>query len=146
MSKIEDILLDWKEDSKINQLKIAEEIARVPFLHSKYLAYFVEFRSKRATAIRALSALKNLKRRYYRGEFTKNDLIYHNWPQWQGLKPNTTELNQLFEQDAQLNEKEERLEYYNTSLSTIEYIMKEINSRGYSLKTLFDYQKFMEGN
>lgn len=146
MSRIEEIMDEWKLDTSVNKLKLDEELIKVPQIHSKYLAYFVEFKSKRAKALNELNAMKNIKRRYYRGEFTKDDLYNYGWNQWQGLKPGSAELNQLFEQDADLNELEVKLELYNTVLASIEYIMKSINSRGYELRTLLDYIKFMEGN
>jgi hypothetical protein len=146
MATIEEVLDEWKKDAVVNQLKVGDEITRVPLLHSKYLGYFIEFRAKRSSALKKLNSIKNVKRRYYRGEFTKADLENHGWEQWQGLKPSSAELNQLFEQDEDLNDLEQRLEYWNTSLNSIEYIMKAINSRGYELRTLFEYMKFQDGS
>ncbi len=145
MATIEDVITEWKNDSPVNQLQVANELVRVPELHSKYLAYFIEFKAKRSAALKKLNHMKNVKRRYYRGEFTKEELQEHGWNQWQGLKPSGAELNQLFEQDTDLNELEQKLEYWNTSLSTIEYIMRSLGSRGYDLKTLVEYIKFMSG-
>lgn len=135
----------WKQDAPVDRTKILQEISRIPLLHSKYLEYMIEFRAKAAAANRKLNALKNLKRRYYRGEMTKEDLIENGWSQWQGLKPSMSELNQLFDHDADINELEERVEYWNTALATIEYIMKAIQSRGWELKTMVEYIKFEAG-
>lgn len=146
MSTVEQVKDEWKEDAPINQLKIGDEVSRLPILHSKYLSYLIEFKAKYSSTNRKLNSLKNIKRRYYRGEFTKADLDQYGWTQWQGLKPSLSELNQLFELDPDINELEEKLEYWKTALITVEYIMKAIQSRGYELKTLLEYQKFMEGN
>lgn len=140
-----DLLAEWKEDAKVNRLKILEEISRTPILHSKYLEQLVFFKAKAIAAREKLNAMKNIKRRYYRGEFTKADLDKYEWEQWQGLKPSAAELNQLFEQDPDLNELESKLEYYTTALTSIEYIMRAISSRGYELKTMVDYIKFEAG-
>lgn len=146
MATVEEVKEEWKKDSIINQLKLNDEIVRVPLLHSKYLEYMIEFKAKRSSTNRKLNQLKNLKRRYYRGELGKDELIEHGWDQWQGLKPSMSELNQLFELDSDLNELEERLNYWDTALNSVEYIMRAIQSRGYELRTLFDYHKFMEGS
>lgn len=136
---------EWKKDSIIDRTNILREISRVPLLHSKYLEYMIEFRAKAAIARRKLNALKNIKRKYYRGECTLDDLKEHGWDQWQGLKPSLSELNQLFELDEDLNASEEKVEYWMTALSTIEYIMKAIQSRGWELKTMVEYMKFEAG-
>jgi hypothetical protein len=145
MPTIEEVKEEWKKDSSIDNTRFETELIRTPMLHAKYLDYLVYFRAKRAATLRKLNTLKAIKRRYYRGEFTLDELKEHGWGQWQGLKPSMSELNQLFDQDADLIEIEERLEYYNTALAMIEYIMKAIGSRGYEMKTLLDYQKFING-
>lgn len=145
MPNIEEVKEEWKKDSNIDNTKFEKEIIRTPMLHSKYLDYLIFFRAKRASALKNLNSMKNVKRRYYRGEFTLDELRERGWGQWQGLKPSMSELNQLFEQDPELNDLEERLEYYNTSLAAVEYIMKAINARSYEIRTLLDYQKFISG-
>jgi len=145
MPSIEEVKESWKIDSNIDSTKFEGELIRTPMLHAKYLDYLIYFRAKRAATLRKLNTLKNAKRRYFRGEFTLAELKERDWSQWQGLKPSSSELNQLFEQDADLIDIEERLEYYNTALAAVEYIMRAIGSRGYELKTLLDYQKFISG-
>ena len=145
MPSLEEVKNEWKTDSAIDFVKFEKELGRIPLLHSKYLDYLIYFRSKRAVALKKLNIMKNVKRRYYRGEFTLEDLKEYDWDQWQGLKPSMSELNQLFEQDQDLNDLEEKLEYYNTALIAVEYIMKAIQSRGYELKTNLDWQKFING-
>lgn len=145
MPTIEDVKDEWKKDSQIDQTKFEHEIVRTPMLHAKYLEYLIYFRAKRSAVNRKLNMLKNVKRRYYRGELSLSELKEREWDQWQGLKPSMAELNQLFEQDADLNELEERLEYFNTALAAVEYIMRSIGSRGYDLKALLEYQKFING-
>jgi hypothetical protein len=146
MTTIEEVSAEWNLDSPINQMKLSDEASRVPILHSKYLHFLIEFKAKYAATNRKLNQLKNIKRRYYRGEFTKSELDEYGWAQWQGLKPSMSELNQLFELDPDINEMEEKLEYWKTALVTVEYIMKSIQSRGYEIKTILEYKKFMEGN
>ena len=146
MPTIDDVKDEWKKDSTIDNTKFESELIRTPTLHAKYVEYIVYFRAKRAATVRKLNTLKNIKRRYYRGECTRDELVANGWDQWQGLKPSQSELNQLFEQDADLISIEEKLEYYNTALSVVEYIMKAITSRGYELRTLLDYQKFINGS
>lgn len=145
MPTLEEVKTEWSKDSTIDNTKFDNEVVRTALLHAKYLDYLIYFRAKRASSLKKLNSMKNVKRRFYRGEMTLQELKERQWDQWQGLKPSISELNLLFEQDNDLNELEEVLEYYNTALAAVEYIMKAIGSRGYELKTLLDYQKFISG-
>ena len=145
MVSIDDIKTEWSKDAIVDQLHLNDEIVKVPLLHAKYLDFLIEFRARRSSILKRSNALKFIKRKYYRGELTQFDLREHGWSQYQGLKPSNSEMKDLFEQDSDLNEFEEKLEYYNTGLNVIEYIMRAIHSRGYELKTLFEYRKFTEG-
>ena len=143
--KIEDIKNEWQKDSVINQYKVSDELVRIPLLHSKYLEFIIEYRSKRAMMVKKINNLKNFKRRYYRGELSFQELKDNDLQQWQHLKPSNTELNSLFEQDFELNELNEKLEYYETGLSVVELIIRSLQTRGYELKTLTDWVKFQAG-
>ena len=145
MPSIEEVKDEWKVDSSIDQTKFEREVIKTSMLHAKYLEYLIFFRAKRAMANRRLNSMKNVKRRYFRGELTKEELTTNGWSQWQGLKPSMSELNQLYEQDNDLLDLEEKLEYFNTALAAVEYIMRAIHSRGYDLKTLSDWIKFQAG-
>jgi hypothetical protein len=145
MTTIETIKDEWKLDAKIDNIKIDAEVIRIPMLHSKYLEFMIEYRAKRAALVKKINSLKYLKRRYYRGECTLDELKENGWDQWQGLKPSGSELKDLYEQDPDLRELEEKYEYYSTGISVLEYIMKSIHSRGYELKSVIEFRKFMEG-
>lgn len=145
MATIEEVKDAWKSDAGIDNTKFESELVRTPMLHAKYLDHLVYFRGRRAQVVKRLNTLKNLKRKYYRGECTLQELNDNGWNQWQGLKPSNSELNQLFDQDPDVIEVEERLEYFNTALAMVEYIMKAINTRSYEIRTLLDYQKFISG-
>lgn len=145
MATIEYIKEEWKKDSVINQSKLNDEIVRNAMNHSKYIDYFVEFRAKQIQMQKKINLLKNLKRRYYRGELDQRELKEYGWEQWQGLKPAANELRDLFDQDVDLNELVEKQAYFETALTVIEYIVKSINGREYSMRTLFDLRKFEAG-
>ena len=145
MPTLEEVKTQWSVDSTIDNTKFENEVVRTALLHSKYLDYLIFFRAKRAAALKKLNLMKNVKRRFYRGEMTLTELKERQWDQWQGLKPSISELNLLFEQDTDLNELEETLEYYNTALAAVEYIMKAIGSRSYEIRTMVDWAKFQAG-
>lgn len=145
MSKIEEVAEEWKEDSKIDETQLPRELIRIPQLHSKYLNYFMFFKAKFAATEKKHNAMMWVKRKYFRGEFGVEDLKKYGWSQWNGLKPNMGELNQLLEMDRDMNDLKEQLSGYKTAVGICEYILKEINNRGYLLRTLVDYEKFQAG-
>jgi hypothetical protein len=143
--KLEEILADWKTDAVIDSTDISGGIIRTPMLHAKYLDYYVFFKAKLSATEKTMSKMKYLKRRYYRGEMDKTELAHHGWDPYQGLKPSGSELNQLFDMDTDIAEIQEKLEYYDTGIKSMEYIMKQIHGRDYTLKTLFEYNKYLGG-
>jgi hypothetical protein len=76
----------------------------------------------------------------------KDDLDKNGWSQWQGLKPSSSELNQLLEMDRDMNDLQENVANYKAAVSAVEYILKQIQSRDYTLKTVFEYMKYVGGN
>lgn len=142
---IESIIEEWKQDSRIDQTRLNEEYTKTPELHSKYLGYFVLFRAKRTAVQSRINRLKNVKRRYYRGELSQHELKERGWEQWQGLKPSMTELKELYDQDDDLIDLTEKLSYFDTALYQVESILRNINSRGYDLRALLDLRKFEAG-
>lgn len=142
---LDDVLSNWKEDVKIDEINIEKEIFRTPNLHAKYLEVYVQMKAKLASSEKKLGQVKFLKRKYYRGELTREELAKYNWDQYQGLKPSNAELQTMFDMDPDVNEIEERVSYYKTGVAALEYIMKQLAQRDYSIKSVIEYRKFLNG-
>jgi hypothetical protein len=119
---------------------------KTPQLHAKYLEYFVYFKSKLAASEKKHNKMMWQKRKYWRGEMDLAELNQHGWSQWQGLKPSSSEINQLLEMDSDMNDLAEIVAGYKTAVQTSEYILKQIQGRDWALKSLIDYQKYLSGN
>jgi len=143
---ISEVLEAWKIDAVIKESELSSEIIRVPMLHSKYLEYFIRFKRQHASAESQLNKLAWQKRKYFRGEMDLEDLKKRGWSQWHGLKPSSTELNQLLDYDTDMNDLRKAVSELKTSVAGCEYIMGSLKGREYSLKTLFEYQKYLGGN
>ena len=143
---LDEILSNWKADVEVDPHQLEKEIFRTPNLHAKYLEVFVYMKARFAAAEKKIGQMKYLKRKYYRGEMTREDLEKYNWTQFQGLKPSNSELQSMFDMDPELNELEEKLAYFKTGVAALEYIMKQIGIRDYSLKSVIEYRKFCGGN
>lgn len=135
----------WKADSKIDESRISNEITRTPLLHSKYLEIYMFAKAKLIGSEKRYNKMLWVKRKYFTGKMEKHELEEYGWSQWQGLKPSNSELRDLFDADRDLNDLLEKVKYYQAFVSGVEYILKSINQRDYSIKTLFEHMRYMDG-
>lgn len=145
MPNIEEVMTEWKSDATIDESKINKELLRTPMLHAKYLEYYVYFKAKLAQAEKKHNKMMWVKRKYFRGEMELTELQKYGWSQWQGLKPSSSELNQLMEMDTDINDLQEIVSGYKTSVSALEYILKQVAGRDWAIKSLIDYNKYLSG-
>ena len=144
--EIENVLALWKDKSKIDSTNLLGEIIKTPSLHAEFLEYYLLYKKKHVSSEMRYNKLAYVKRKYYRGEMTKVELEERSWPQYQGLKPSGGELTSLLAMDNDMVELEAVVTTYKNNVSIMEYIMKQIGQRDYSLKTAVDVQRFMAGN
>ena len=146
MPSIDEMLECWKQDNHIDETQLNRELIRTPIIHAKYLEYFMYFKTKLAQAEKKYNKLAYIRKKYYRGELTKQDLDHYGWEQYQGLKMSNSEFNQQMDIDPVLLDLKEIVDGYKSAVSVVEYIMKQIHQRDYSLKSIIDYNKFLNGN
>lgn len=136
----------WKEDSEISETKIPQELIKTSSLHSKYLSYYLQFKRNLSTAEYNKNLMGELKKKYYSGRMTKEELDKLGWSQWQGLKQSGTEFNQLISYDKDMNKLEKVVAEANVGIKICEYILQQIDKRGYALKNLLEYYRYINGN
>lgn len=140
------VLEEWKNDCKIDELDLATTMRETPSLHSKYIRYLSLAKNiLRANVVR-YQKLRKIKFRYYRGEMTKEELEKIGWPQWQGAKPLKNEMDEFLKGDKDLIEWETRIVDTETSITSLEQIIRSINSRGYDIRTMLEIKKFYNGS
>ena len=135
----------WKVDSKIDETNLILELCRTPQLHATYLNHYVNAKNMMTTAERDFLRLGNLKRKYYKGEMTRDELTKLSWDQYTGLKPSHSEMNSLLEFDVDMIKKAREVNDAKTFVSTTEYILKQIAQRDYSLKSIIEVTKYLNG-
>ena len=143
---VDEMLEQWTADSIIDDSNIQSEIIKVPSLHSKFLNYYIYFKQRLAIAESKKNKMSYLRKRYYRGELTREELVENKWDQYQGLKMSNTEYNQHSNIDPILVDYERAVAELKLSVSACEYILASIKSRDYSLKTIFEHMKYMSGS
>lgn len=143
---IESILEEWKEDSVIDDSALVRELVKTTSLHSKYIGYFIIFKQTLSLAESKMNKMAYRKRQYFRGEMDRENLIKLGWSQWNGLKPSATELSQLLEFDSDMCDYRRVVADLKMAVQCLEYIIKQINQRDFTLKAVVEYQKFLSGN
>ena len=89
--------------------------------------------------------MQKAKMKYYKGEMTREDLVKYGWDQYQGNNVLKTEMHDVLKLDDDMIEIDDEVHDIAVTVQTLESIMKEINSRNYSLKTMVDWTKMMNG-
>ena len=136
----------WEVDCVIDDNHLGEHSTATPKLHAKYLRLLVGVKLK-ATKLKAdISVLRKNKFRYYRGELSREELTALGWPQWQGLKPLKSDMEEFLSGDEDLNKAQIRLEYLNTMIYFLESVMSQIKSRGWDIKNGIMWKQFLAGN
>lgn len=145
MMTLAQMLEEWKTDSVVDNTVVTRELLRVPVLHAKYLQCFMVFKAKLTKSEKDYNNMAFLRKRYYRGEFTQQELKQYGWDQYQGLKMSMSEFNSHSAIDPVLVPLKEIVDNNKVAVVAAEYILKEISQRGWLLKTLVDYEKFQAG-
>ena len=119
---LETIQSMWETDSQIDQFKIHDEAAKIPMLHAKYWDVY--------------NALKLLKEKATAQEY-KVKLDRHNY--YTGKSDPS--VKRYMDADDKVQTIVLKIRYYDVMLTYLEDIIKQINSRGFQLKNIIDWQK-----
>lgn len=144
--KLSEIQSAWEEDSKIDDLNLGKESIRTPILHSRYLGYLSKTKLLLRKAQSDYYNTRRQKYRYYRGEMSRSELEELGWEQFQGNKPLKNEMDEFLQCDPLLIELQDKIDYYETVIFTLEQILRSINSRTWDIKTAVEYLKFTNGS
>lgn len=143
--KLTDIQQQWEQDCRIDDLNLGKESIRTALLHSKYITVMSKVRLQLRKAESDYWNLRRLKYRYYRGELSRQELEEYNWEQFQGNKPLKNEMDEFLQCDKDLLDIQDKIEYFKTSIYTLEQIIRSINSRTWDIKSAIEWQKFSNG-
>lgn len=141
--RFEQICALWEEDAKIDTSDLARVAQDIPLLHNKYFKIFSQERFRMRTMEMELKALKMAKFEFYSqgpnpetppewklppiGKVLKSDV-----PQYVDTDPD------IIAATLKLAAQQEKVDY-------LESIIKMINNRGYQVKSIIDWNKFING-
>jgi hypothetical protein len=143
--KLAEIQEEWKKDCKINELDLGNEAIRTTTLHAKYLTLLSNAKLQLRKSESDYNNLRRVKYRYYRGELSREELKSLDWDQYQGNKPLKNEMDEFLLCDEDLNQLQDKIEYFKTVTYTLEQIIRSLNSRSWDIKSAIEYMKFTNG-
>lgn len=143
---LHEIIISWKLDSVIDEFNISNESIRNAKLHSKYLGELVEYKRNLIDYKSDYNIMRQFKRRYYRGELSKEELTKYSLSQYQGPKHLKTEMIEILDGDEDLINIQKNIDMCELAITTLESIIKSIFSRGFDIKNHIENEKFRSGN
>ena len=141
---IESIVKEWDKDCKIDETELGRESTKIPVVHNKYIKIFMGARiamyKLRAESKRVRKTLIE----YYMGELDDDELSDLGRDQFfKRLLKN--EVDAYIESDELMIETNLKLGLQEEKISYLEAIIRNINNRGFQIKSAIDWAKFTTG-
>lgn len=144
---LNEILDEWKIDSKIDPISIDETSRKTPELHAKYLTLLSQTKLKLKQTEFKQKELMKQKWLWYNGKLSQDEIISLGWDPdpFNGLKILKGEMEHYIEADPELQESEARIEYLKTTIDTLKEIVDNIKWRHQTIKNIIENKKFEAG-
>lgn len=142
---VETLMAMWSEDAPIDETEPSKELAKIPKLHSKYLAIMMHH----SLIVKKLSSDYNIRKRikweYYSGDLNNpEDLAKYK------LEPNLkkilrADIGMYLESDSELNNILLKKVMNEEIVDFCKNVLKELNNRTWQLKEYIGWEKFTHG-
>ena len=132
----------WEKDSQIDKDNLHDESLKIPALHAKYHEMFNNILLLRKRAEQQRKNIRHARYEYYSGKADPEVYIENPFPK--KIRDKDT-MTKYMDADEKLSESSLKIDYYDTMLSYIESILKQINNRTYQIKNAIEWQKFIAG-
>lgn len=134
----------WEKDGNIDTSNVSNESANIPKLHNKYYQYYVKEGLKLKKLKADYKKLKKVKTEYYKGQLDDDELRHYGWKP-QPLKILNTDIPTYVESDDDIINLSLKIGLKESLVNYLESILRQINNRGFQLKTIVDWEKFTNG-
>jgi hypothetical protein len=142
---LEEIQIEWDKDCSINIDDLGEESIRISKLHAKYITLFSNYKLHLRKAESEMYAMRNKKVKWFSGYLSKEELDALGWDQYLGNKPLKQEMQEELNSDPDMRKLMDRLEYFKTINTTLEFILKSLHGRTWDIKNAIEMKKLNEG-
>ena len=142
--KIDEIIKEWEKDGPVDVINISRESSEIPKLHNKYFKFYMGegYLLKKMKA--EYKKLHKLKTEYYKGELDITELKqYGSEPQ--PLKILRQDIPSYLEADDDIIDASLKIGAQEQKVEYLESIIKQINNRGFQIKSIIDWERFRTG-
>tara|TARA_B100000902_G_C27269851_1_gene895709 strand:- start:285 stop:731 length:447 start_codon:yes stop_codon:yes gene_type:complete len=148
MIDLKSLLDEWKDDCKISEMHLDESSRQVPILHSKYLEILMNAKLLLKKKEFEQKILLKQKWLYYNGKMDQNEIEELKWDPdpFDGLKVLKGEMNYYYDSDPEIQNSEEKIQYYKTMVETLTEIINNLNWRHQTISNIIKWKQFQSGN
>ena len=139
---LETIQSMWEKDSQIDKDNLHDESLKIPALHAKYHDMFNNILLLRKKAEQQRKNIRHERYEYFSGKADPDVYIENPFPK--KIRDKDT-MTKYMDADEKLSASTLKIDYYETMLSYLESILKQINNRTYQIKNSIEWQKFIAG-
>ena len=143
--KFEEIQKLWTSDCNIDETELAQESVKIPQLHNKYLIFYSNEKLRLKTLRFDHSKLVKLKKEYYGGRMSQEELEAIDWEPFQH-KLLKADVEQYIDADDDIIDSKRSLALQEEKVDYLESIVKGLSTRGYLIKNAIDWKRFTEGH
>jgi len=143
MSKLDELLEEWRKDAEIDRTEPGKALLDIPKLHSKYLNILSRHRLLSKEAEFKYNKMRKLKWEYYTGKISDDDLQKYGWAPFPFVLK--ADVSTYMDGDDDLNKYSAQKFLHDEIIDVCTAILKELNSRTYQLRSWIDWEKFIQG-
>ena len=143
--KFEEIQKLWTSDCNIDETELAQESVKIPQLNNKYLIFYSNEKLRLKTQRFEHSKLVKLKKEYYGGKMSQEELEAIDWEPFQ-YKLLKADVQEYIDADENVIESKKILALQEEKVDYLEAIVKGLSTRGYLIKNAIDWKRFTEGH
>lgn len=145
--ELSNILDMWKNDCVISEFNLDDASRHTPSLHAKYLELRALTKLKLKKAELDQKTLLKDKWAYYNGKMDGDQIKEKGWEfdPFNGLKVLKGDMDYYYDADTDIQQSEERITYFKTTLDTLDEIINNLKWRHSTIKNMIDWRRFEAG-
>ena len=142
---VDEIFENWNVDCKIDQLDLGNAALQIPKLHNKYLHFLSNEKRDLRKLEKQLKKFRLLKTEYFSGQLNGTDELKKlGWEPYQKVLLKNV-ISEYVDSEDDVQKLSLMVEEQRDKVETLEFILKEILSRNFIIKSAIDWRKFTEG-
>ena len=142
MINLEVIQQMWEKDSKIDIDNLHTESLNTPSLHAKYFDLYNNIVLLRKNSEQQKRKIRHERHQFYSGKADPDVYVENPFPK--KIRDKET-MQKYLDADEKLSGISLKIDYYETMLSYLEEILKQITNRTYQIKNSIEFMRFTSG-